>query len=104
MENCDHTVCLVLSILFLYDPALTAWLFENFIFELKASYSFKITCILVRHVMSLKKYGGVISKNYCLILWSPNSTPAILVSASVEMASTSATVIYNKQYESGHPW
>ena len=53
--------------------------------------------------MSLKKYGGVISKNYCLILWSPNSTPAILVSASVEMASTSATVIYNKQYESGPP-
>ena len=80
---------------FLYDPTNTAWVFEKFIFELEAFYSFKITCILVRQVISLKKNGGVISKIYCLILWSPICTPLILVSASVKMAGTSATVTYN---------
>ena len=90
MENCDHTIPS-----FLYDPANTAWLFEKFIFELKAFYSFKIICILVRQVISLKKNGGVISKIYCLILWSPICTPLILVSASVKMVGTSATVTYN---------
>ena len=71
------------------------WLFEKFVFELEAFYSFKITCIPVRQVISLKKNGGVISKIYCLILWSPICTPLILVSASVKMAGTSATVTYN---------
>ena len=80
---------------FLYDQACKAWLFEKLVFELEASYSFKITCILVRQVISLKKIGGVISKIYCLILWSPICTPLILVSASVKMAGTSATVTYN---------
>ena len=88
-----HLSCFVNS--FLYDPANKAWLFEKFIFELEAFYSFKITCILVRQVISLKKNGGVISKIYCLILWSPICTPLILVSASVKMAGTSATVTYN---------
>ena len=41
-----HLSCFLNS--FLYNPACKAWLFENFIFELEASYSFKITCILVR--------------------------------------------------------
>ena len=95
MENCDHTICPVLSILFLHDPACKAWLFEKFIFELEASYSFKITCILVRQVISLKKIGGVISKIYCLVSWSPICTPLILLSALMKMASTSTTVIYN---------
>ena len=88
-----HLSCFINS--FLYDPANKAWLFEKFIFELEASYSFKITCILVRQVISLKKIGGVISKIYCLILWSPICTPLILVSASVKMTGTSATVTYN---------
>ena len=88
-----HLSCFINS--FLYDPANKAWLFEKFIFELEASYSFKITCILVRQVISLKKIGGVISKIYCLILWSPICTPLILVSASVKMAGTSATATYN---------
>ena len=95
MENCYHTISPVLTIHFLYDPACKAWLFEKFIFELEASYSFKITCILVRQVISLKKSGGVISKIYCLISWSPICAPLILVSASVKMEGTSATVIYN---------
>ena len=90
MESCDHTIPS-----FLYDPANTAWLFEKFIFELEAFYSFKITCILVRQVISLKENGGVISKIYCLILWSPICTLLILVLASWKMAGTSATVAYN---------
>ena len=80
---------------FLYDPSCKAWLFEKFIFELEASYSFKITCILVRQVISLKKIGGIISKIYCLVSWSPICTSLILLSALVKMESTSTTVIYN---------
>ena len=94
-ETCDHTICSVLSILFLHAPDCKAWLFKKFIFELEASYSFKITCILVRQVISLKKNGGVISKIYCLVSWSPICTPLILLSALMKMASTSTTVIYN---------
>ena len=72
-----------------------AWLSEKFILELEAFYSFKTTCVLVRQVISLKKNRGVISKIYCLILWSPNCTTLIIVSASVKMAGTSDTVTYN---------
>ena len=88
-----HLSCFINS--FLYDPVNKTWLFEKFIFDLEAFYSFKITCILIRQVISLKKNGGVISKFYCLILWSPICTPLILVSASVKMAGTSVTVIYH---------
>ena len=79
---------------FLDDPANKAWLFEKFIFDLEAFYSFKFTGILVRQVISLKKNGGAISK-ICLILRSPICTSLILASASVKMAGTSATVTYN---------
>ena len=48
-----HLPCFISS--FLYDPACKAWLFEKFIFELEVSYSFKITCILVRQVILLRK-------------------------------------------------
>ena len=88
-----HSSCFINS--FLYDPANKAWLFEKFIFELEVSYSFKITCILVRQVISVKKSGSVISKIYCLVSWSPICSHLILVSASVKKAGTSATVIYN---------
>ena len=80
---------------FLYDIACKTWLFKKFIFELEASYSSKITCILVRQVISLKKIGGVISKTYCLVSWSPICTPLILVLVLMKMTSTSVTVIYN---------
>ena len=53
MEKCDHTICPFLSIQFLYDTAHEAWLFENFIFRLEDSNSFKIACILVRKVIHL---------------------------------------------------
>ena len=83
--------CFIIS--FLHDPVNTTWFFKNFIFELEASYSFKITCILVRQLIPLTKNVGVIGKIYCLISWSPICTPLILVSASVKMAGTSATVM-----------
>ena len=79
----------------LYDPANTVRLFEKFLFEVEAFYSFKITCILVRHIISFKKNGGAISKICCLILWSPFCTPLTLVLPSVKMAVTSPTVICN---------
>ena len=88
-----HLPCFINS--FLFDPTNKAWFFETFIFELEAFYIFKITCILVRQVISLKKNGGVIHKIYCLILSSPICTALILVSASVWMAVTSATVTYS---------
>ena len=80
---------------FLYDLANKPWFSEKFIFEIETSYSFKITCTLVRQLMPLKKNCGVIGKIYCLISWSPICTPLILVSGSVEMKGTSATVIDN---------
>ena len=62
-ENCNHAICLILSILFLYSFLIYfliffcffVWLFEKFNFKLEASYSFKITCILVKQVIYLKK-------------------------------------------------
>ena len=47
--------------------------------------------------MPLKKNGGVIGKIYSLISWSPICTPLILVSGSVKMEGTSATVIDNSK-------
>ena len=88
-----HLPCFTNS--FLYDLACKAWLFEKLIFELEASYSFKIACILVRQVISLKNIGDVISKIYCLFSWTPICIPLILLSALMRMASTSTTVIYN---------
>ena len=90
MEN-YHLSCFISS--FLYGLANKTWFFEKVIFEIETSYSFKITCILVRQLLPLKKSGGFISKIYCLISWSPICTPLILVSASVKMAGTSATVM-----------
>ena len=77
---------------------------KRFIFELKAfSYSFKITCILLRQVISPKKMVMSSAKFTNLISWSPICTPLILLSASMKLASTSAALIYNTD-ESGHHW
>ena len=51
MKSCDHSICPGWLTLFFYAPAHEAW----FIFELDASsYSFKVNCILLRQVISLK--------------------------------------------------
>ena len=70
-----------------------ALLFENFIFELEAYYSFKITSILIRQEISLKKNGDVIGKIYCLTSWSPICTHLILVLASMKMIGASAITV-----------
>ena len=97
MENCKHTICPLLSIQFyqFYNPAYKVWPFQKIIFELEASYSFKITCILVKQVIFLKKNGIIINIIYCLISWSPICTLLIFVSASMKMLGTLAKVIYN---------
>ena len=77
---------------------------KRFIFELKAfSYSFKITCILLRQIISPMKMVMSSAKFTNLISWSPICTPLILLSASMKLASTSAALVYNTD-ESGHPW
>ena len=84
MEICDSTICPVLSVLVLFDPAYKAWLFEKFIFDPEACYSFKATSILVRQVISLKENRGVISKIYYLFSSSSICTLLLLVSASMK--------------------
>ena len=64
-----HLHCFINS--FLHEVANKAWVFEKFIFELEVSYSFKITCTLLRQLISLEKNDVAISKMYCLISWSP---------------------------------
>ena len=90
MEN-YNLFCFINS--FLCVLANKAWFYEKFIFVIETSYSFKITCILVRQLIPLKENGGVLSKIYYLISWSSICTHLILVSASVKMTGTSTTVI-----------
>ena len=92
-----HLPCFINS--FSYSPANKTWLFVKFMFELEASYSFKITCILTKQVISFKKNGSVIRKIY-LISWFPVFTLLIFASASVKMAGTSAAVIYSSMWVS----
>ena len=61
-----------------------SWHLCDFFVKLWLNLSQNKTCILVRQVISLKRNGGVISKIYCLILWSPICTPLILVSTSAK--------------------
>ena len=104
MENFDLGVCPGLSVLFLYAPAYRTWLFENFIFELETfSYSFKITYILLRQVISSKKMVMSSAKFTNLISWFPICTPLIPLSASMKLASTSVSIIYITN-ERGHPY
>ena len=104
MDNFDHAICPGLSVLFLYAPAYRAWLFEKFIFELKAySYSFKITCILLRQVISPEKMVMSSAKFTNLISWSPICTPFIPLLPSMKLTSTSAAIKCNTN-ESVHPW
>ena len=104
MGSFDLAICPGLSVLFLYVTAYKACLFEKFIFELESSsYSFKITCILLKQVISPKNIVMSSAKFTNLISWSPVCNPFILLSASMKLASTSAVTIYNTN-ESGNPW
>ena len=81
-----------------------AWLFEKFIFEVDASsYSFKITCILSRQVISLKMIMVSSAIIYCFnvmvsYLYSFNPLKALM-----KLASTTVAIIY-KSIENWQPW
>ena len=73
--NCDYSSCPGWWILFLYAPphkGLAFW--KNYLWtSLSFSYSLKITCILLRQVISLKKMVVLSVKFTILISWSPIS-------------------------------
>ena len=77
---------------------------EKFIFELDASsYSFEITCILSRQVISLTKMVVSSAKFTILISWPPICIPLIFLLALMKLASTSAAIMY-KSIENKHKW
>ena len=71
--------------------------------SLSFSYSLKITCILLRQVISLKKMMVLSVKFTILISWSPICIALILLSALMRLVSTSAAVLYNN-LDSWHHW
>ena len=71
--------------------------------SLSFSYSLKITCILLRQVISRKKLVALSVKFTILISWSPICIPLILLSALMRLVSTSAAVLYNN-LDSWHHW
>ena len=72
--------------------------------SLSYSYSLKITCILLRQVISLKKMVVLSVKFTILISWSPICIPLILLSALMRLGSTSAAVLYNNLGSCHHWW
>ena len=104
-ENCDYSSCPGWWILFLYAlpyKGLAFW--KNYLWtSLSFSYSLKITCILLRQVISLKKMVVLSIKFTNLISWSPICIPLILLSALMRLASTSAAIWYNS-LDSCHQW
>ena len=77
-----------------------AWLFEKFIFELDASsHNFKITYILSRKVISLKKMVVSSAKFTILVSWSLICIPLIFLLTLMKLASTSAAIMYKKHRE-----
>ena len=103
--NCDYSSCPCWWILFLFaspHKGLAFW--KNYLWtSLSFSYSLKITCILLRQVVSLKKMMVLSVKFTILISWSPICIPLIFLSGLMRLASTSATVLYNN-LDSWHHW
>ena len=95
--NCDYSSCPGWWILFLHAPphkGLAFW--KNYLWtSLFFSYSLKITFILLRQVISLKKMVVLSVKFTILITWFPIFIPLILLSALTRLASTSAAMLYN---------
>ena len=89
--------------LYMHNP-IKVWFFEKHIWSsLSFSYSRKITCILLRQVISLMKMVVLSVKFTILIWWSPICIPLILLSALIKLASKSSTKLY-KSMESRRPW
>ena len=103
--NCDYSSWSGWWILFLYalpHKGLAFW--KNYLWtSLSFSYSLKITCILLRQVISLKKMMVLSVKFTILISWSPICIPLIFLSALMRLASTSAAILYNN-LDSWHHW
>ena len=103
--NCDYSSWPGWWILFLYalpHKGLAFW--KKYLWtNLSFSYSLKITCILLRKVISLKKMVVLSVKFTILISWPPISIPLILLSALMRLASTSAAVLYNNLVPSTKP-
>ena len=94
--NCDYSSWPGWWILFLYalpHKGLAFW--KNYLWtSLSFLYSLKITCILLKQVISLKKMMVLSVKFTILISWSPICIPLIFLSALMRLASTSAAVLY----------
>ena len=103
--SCDCSSCPSWWILFLYPLTHNGSAFwKSYLWtSLSFSHSLKITCILLRKVISLKKMVVLSVKFTILISWSPICIPLILLSALMRLASTSAAVLYNN-LDSWHHW
>ena len=103
--NCNYSSWPGWWILFLYalpHKGLAFW--KNYLWtNLSFSYSLKITCILLRKVIYLKKMLVLSVKFTILISWPPISIPLILLSALMRLASTSTAVLYNNLVPSTKP-
>ena len=95
--NCDYSSCPGWWILFLYTPFHKSFAFWKIYLwaSLSFSHSLKITCVLLRQVISLKKMVVFSVKFTILISWSPICIPLIILSALMRLASKSVAILYN---------
>ena len=95
-----HLSCFISS--FLYDLANKAGVFEKFISEIETSFSFKISCILLRQLIPLKKwwcYHQNLLFNF-IVSYLHSFNPCISISEDGRYLSHSNI----EQSESGNPW
>ena len=89
--NCEYSSCFAWWILFLNAPLYKGLAFEKIIFKtvnislIFFSNSLKITCILLRQVISPKKSVVLSVKFTILISWSPICMPLFLLSALMRL-------------------
>ena len=80
MENCDHPFVLVGHFYFYMIQLIRLDFWKLCLRAICTWYSFKITCILLSQVISLKKMVVLPAEFTVLISWSPVSIPLILIS------------------------
>ena len=87
---------------FLYDPAYITWLSKKFVLEIEVSY-FKIICILVRQVISLKKKWWCHCQNLLfnfMVSYLYSFNPCIIIN-EIGKYLTHSNI---EQYESRHSY
>ena len=72
-------------------------------FNIASSDSFKIICLLLRWIISLRKMLLLLAKFSILISQSPICIPLMLLLVLMKLASTSATIMYHGM-ENRHPY